>query len=45
MVKNTSRPNRHSNPSSYAKKRKGGRFQFIHKKKRETRELSKAVLS
>lgn len=40
----TRRPNRHTNPSKYGKGRKG-RFQFIHKKKRETRELLKVVLS
>jgi len=39
----TNRPNRHSNPSKYNKNRKG-RFRFIRKKKRESRELSKALL-
>ncbi len=40
------RPNRHSNPSQYAKQiRSKGRFRFIRKKRRETMELSKAALS
>jgi len=37
------RPRRHTNPSKYGKKRKG-RFTFIRKKRRETKELLKAVL-
>lgn len=43
---NNQRPNRHSNPSSFAKTVKShhGRYQFIQKKKRETKELLKAVL-
>lgn len=38
------RPNRHSNPSQYAKRNRKGRYRFLRKKKRETRELLKAVL-
>ncbi len=38
------RPNRHSNPSQYAKRKKKGKFQFIRKKRRETRELSKGLV-
>ena len=37
------RPSRHSNPSKYGRKRKG-RSTFIRKKRRETKELLKAVL-
>lgn len=44
MMDGIKRPNRHSNPSKHNKKRKG-RFRFIRKKKRETRELSKVFLS
>jgi len=36
------RPNRHTNPSKYGKKR-SKKFRFIRRKRRETRELSKAV--
>lgn len=36
------RPNRHSNPSKYGRKR-NGKFRFIRKKKRETKELLKAI--
>ncbi|MDD4876762.1 MAG: hypothetical protein PHQ86_06525 [Dehalococcoidales bacterium] len=42
---NNKRPNRHSNPSQYAKRNRKEKFRFIRKKKRETRELLKAVLS
>lgn len=39
------RPNKHSNPSAYYKLHKSkGRFRFIHKKRRETSELLKAVV-
>jgi hypothetical protein len=36
------RVKRHTNPSSYKKQRKG-KSHFIHKKKRETMELSKTL--
>jgi len=42
---NNKRPNRHSNPSQQAKHNRKGKFRFIRKKKWETRELLKAVLS
>jgi hypothetical protein len=37
------RPNRHSNPSKYGHKR-NGKFHFLRKKKRETKELLKVVV-
>lgn len=38
------RPNRHSNLSQSAKRNRKGKFRFIRKKRRETKELLKALL-
>lgn len=44
MNDNNSRPNRHTNPSKYNRKKKG-KFRFIRRKRRETRELAKVIMA